>query len=188
MALESTGSTQKEDCGDRNTPEKPVVVQCLSCRSILADTSTGFLEADMSTATISFSTVRGITMSQEIKTRTSGNSFNEMLCTQCGKIVGCKFISTTTQFDSIRNAYTFNKAALVTYELSGDNIPPATTNTPSSTDSMRSLHQLLDQVCESMNRLSTWMRALQTENAQLRQNFLALENRLHRMESANSDS
>lgn len=188
MVLESTGSTEKEGCSNGATLEKPVVIQCLSCRSILADTSTGFLEADKANATISFSSVRGITMSQEIKTRTSGNSFNEMLCTQCGKIVGCKFISTTTQFDSIRNAYTFNKASLVTYELSGDRIPPATTNTPSSDASMHSLHQLLDQVCESMNRLSTWMRALQKENAQLRQNFMALENRLHCMESVNLDS
>lgn len=193
MVLESTDSPQKSDANSSdangNTPKKPVVIQCVSCRSILADSSTGFLEANPKAGTISFTIASGVTMQHVIKTKTSGNCVKDMLCTQCGKTVGCKFISTTTQFDSIRNAYTFNKSALVTYELSGDNIPSTHTTAANGNGSrnenasISSLNHLLGQVCDSMDHLSNWMRALQKENAELRQNFVALENRLHSLDS-----
>ncbi len=174
----------------RTSDAPHVVMQCGSCRTILADTTLGFLEANKGAGTISCSSVRNVSLSPDIETTTSGIhascTYRKMTCKHCGELVGRRFVSTTTQFDAIRGAFTFHKAKLFTYEL-GANAGDTSSDTLSSRgegfskpneNALRSLEELLSSINESMNGLWTKMAALEKENIELRRNFLALERKL----------
>lgn len=170
-----------------------VVMQCASCRTILADTMSSFLEASERAETISCSSVHNVSLTPDIGTTTSGIhagcTYNEMCCDHCGDIVGRKFVSTTTQFDSIRGAFTFYKDKLFTHELGVTQAIAAESlknkvytggqvSSKRSRSALGSLEEFFSRTTESMNILWAKMAAVEMENIELRRNFLALERKL----------
>lgn len=175
--------------------EAPVVLQCATCRTIFADTTNGFLQTNTATGTISFASVRSVELSEDVETETSGAhsncTFLKMECKQCGQTVGRKFVSTTTDFDDIRDVFTFDKKCIITYRTGScspatltsaeGNAVQASVSDPSLA-AIRSLQEQLSAVGESVNSLADWMQAMESDNTQFRQDILAWEERVQRLE------
>lgn len=170
----------------------PVVIQCAACRSIIADTTVGFLQTNTSTGTISFASVRCVELSKEVLNDMTGShsncTFHKAFCKQCRQLIGRKFVSTTTEFDDIRGAFTLDKKCVLTYRIgsSEPGIQNAQVVNPVTQDSslaaMRSLQSELSTVVESVNSIAEWMQAMESEGSQFRHNFLSWEERVQRLE------
>ncbi|OQS02408.1 hypothetical protein THRCLA_05213 [Thraustotheca clavata] len=98
----------------------PVIFQCKTCRSIVGD-SISFVASNSDSRTVTLAYVLHTHMSKSPLTATSGldkgNTYLEVLCSQCQSILGKSYIATTPALDQLRNLFTLDTDALMSYQV-----------------------------------------------------------------------
>ncbi|OQR88230.1 hypothetical protein ACHHYP_07043 [Achlya hypogyna] len=98
----------------------PVVFQCKTCRSIIGD-SMSFVQSNVDTRTVTLAFVLHTHKSKTALTANSGfdkgNTYHEILCSQCQSILGKSYIATTPALDELRNLHTLDTDALSSYQV-----------------------------------------------------------------------
>jgi hypothetical protein len=99
----------------------PAVLQCMSCRSVLSDTLAYYITSDEEARTVSVRDARGVSVGTEDAVSSAGwdrgYSYRRLWCSFCRSSLGRLYSSTAMRHDTIRDAYTFDTGALVSYEL-----------------------------------------------------------------------
>ncbi|CAK4072948.1 unnamed protein product [Aphanomyces euteiches] len=140
------------EAGDEEVVEVPfpVVFQCRTCRAIVAD-STAFSSSNVSNRTITFSRVAHVEKSEKTASE-GGNSYYNLMCTQCDGRIGKMYIGTVRALDPIRDLYTLDADALTNYQIGtqlADDAPSPTTRSldyDTSTAVIEQLRTDMDQV------------------------------------------
>ncbi len=172
-----------------------VVLQCSSCRTIFADTLEGYVGSNSETGTISFKAVRRITVADEDEICSTGwfrrCVFQKLFCEECGQVVGRKLNSTTTECDSLRGAYTFDKSCLLTYQLGSCapvpqdpvRVNPEKAAADANIAVMQSMEEQISLVSEAVQSLAEGLEAKHMENSKFHDTFLLWEERFQRLET-----
>jgi len=103
-------------------PERPLVVFCSNCKTILGDTNS-FVCTHAELKTITLRSAYSVKLTRdEVETPTkglaAGSTFHRIYCDSCAQCVGKVFLSTTRDLDPMRDVYTFDSKAIRSYELS----------------------------------------------------------------------
>jgi Yippee zinc-binding/DNA-binding /Mis18, centromere assembly len=99
----------------------PAVLQCMSCRSVLSDTLAYYIVSDEEASTVTVRDARVVSVGTEEAVSATGwdrgYSYRRLWCAVCRASLGRMYSSTAMRHDAIREAYTFDTRALVSYEL-----------------------------------------------------------------------
>lgn len=190
----------------------PVVFQCAKCLTILTDSLSHFVEADVDAGTLSVRAARGIKIADDFSVSQSGKdigcTYFKLHCPRCNELIGRKYSTTTRSLDSIRDAFTFDTAKLVSYQLAScvaDDDRPANQHHESATrqssadiptvvdvatfdeldQQVSSLAEVVNSHTEGLHKICSSHNA---ELVKLQTMFLVWEERFQRLENVENRS
>ncbi|KAI9505975.1 Protein Mis18-alpha [Coemansia spiralis] len=99
----------------------PIVFSCSKCRTILGDTFAYVASLPernyFGLQAVPDSVVCSKTRKMSSDRSEEGSVYHELSCGECNAIIGRKYVTTTEDMDSVRNAYALDIQKVITYEL-----------------------------------------------------------------------